>query len=267
MEKKRAGGFVPAVIASAFTVVFLTVGVVVTEILDRQTSRFVDEQSNPIWVWIFQGLAPLGQTGLIKDRGYLSEGAFVAFLVGAGVLVLFVFVITWLGARSAGSAFGVLLTTWFAVALSSGLAAVATGAMHMRDMPNTDLMLAQLRWPLQYGYYWGMFFGFFVGLIAMLVWSSRRRRSAAYDEAPYAATGYGETGYAEPGYGQPAYDETGYGQPAQPQVDHSQMPPPQMDQPPMDQSQAPPQHAAPPQADLQQGDHPGPDDSPYQPER
>ncbi|WP_156388618.1 hypothetical protein [Nocardioides sp. Root151] len=188
-----------------FALVAVIAGTIVTELVDRQSVRFGAEHEDPFLVWVLQGLAPLGQTGLINDGLPYLESGMVGFVLGLAVFAAVTFVVTWLGVKGARSAFAAMLTSWFAVVLGAGTGGLVSSlfvAARLKDDDGAVVFThALVRGSLVDGYYWGVFFGFFVGLAVLLIWVTGRPRATPYG-APGQATPYAPAAHATPS-GQP----------------------------------------------------------------
>ncbi|NYG58089.1 MFS family permease [Nocardioides daedukensis] len=161
-------------------VLVLVLSTLVGEFLDSESTRFGSEHENPLFVFVFQGLVPLGQTGLINDNVRSSWGWLPGFLLGLVAVALVVFALTWRGLRHGITGVGVLLQVWLAIAVGTGVGAVVTAsaatlqAKFVDDRPVFGWAYS-LRASLDGGYYWGVYLGLGLGLLSMILVAARSR--------------------------------------------------------------------------------------------
>ncbi|WP_067441454.1 hypothetical protein [Nocardioides jensenii] len=187
MPERTPSSVAPAIFGTVFAVSAVILGTIVTEVVARESVRFESEIEDPVFVWFLQGLAPMGQTGLINDGAdvWWVPGC----LLGLVALAVVTFGVTWLGVNGARTGVVALLTSWFGVVLAAGLGGLVSAAahqLHFQSSSDVDVVGLQVR--IQHGlvggYYWGVLFGFFVGLVVLVAWSVRRPRMAAFASAP-----------------------------------------------------------------------------------
>lgn len=193
MQNHQPRALLPAVVSAVLTLVAVVISMGAAEFAYKETTRSEYNLDEAWMQWTLGGMLPLGRTGLIDDGNNFDPNPLIGFGAGLVVLAVVVLFVAWLGSRASANRFGVLLVTWFSVALGAGLAAMASFLVsalsgNRADM-ETDFLSMLLRQALLGGYYWGMFVGFFVGLVAMLVWKPTRPTSYADTAGPWSPEG------------------------------------------------------------------------------
>lgn len=147
-------------------------------LVDQDVSALNDTESL-LGTYVYGPLAPVGSPGLIGDRSF--EDSIIQLGGGLVPVVILVFLFTWVAGRAAraGSALTVLLGAWLGTVLGTGLGGLAAAQVFISrsDLPSDALGLQQIRSQrLESGLYWGACAGLLVGLVALLVWVTTKKR-------------------------------------------------------------------------------------------
>jgi len=192
---KTGRAWLAAIVTTLVVVVLLAgCGLAWEWLVDQDVSALGDPESL-LGTYVYGPLAPVGSPGIIGDRSF--EDSIIQLGGGLVPVVILVFLFTWIAGRAAraGSALTVLLGAWLGTVLGTALGGVAAAQVFIwrSDLPSDSLGLQQIRFErLQSGLYWGACAGLLVGLVAVLVWvTTKKRVDAPLDDGDAPMTDLG----------------------------------------------------------------------------
>ena len=196
---KTVRAWVPATVTTLLVIVLVFGSGLLWEILNDQEVEALRDPGSAIGTFVYAPLAPLGGPGLVGDTDFTDS--IVQLLGGLVPVVVVVFLLTWLGART-GSTLGVLFGAWLGTIVGVGLGGLVSFEIYLRrnDLTEGFFGVQQGRFlALDHGLYWGAVAGLLLGLVAMLTLATSRRRVVVDEGTPYApATDPADTGELAP---------------------------------------------------------------------